>query len=146
MPNPRTLSPAPATGAHAFLDLLAETYADHDGSRAFAPLRVGPFQVAVQASARHRWCAPRAAVPPQDVVAWEVFITDAAGRAVGPRTHPWLFQRRPWVFHWLHDEPAEEVPVGRLVPAWVVQQLIEFLGGCARPVSNSPAPPPGPRG
>jgi hypothetical protein len=122
---------APAGGSVPFLALLTEVYSDESGARAFAPLRAGPYLVAVQASARHRWCRPRAAVPPAEVAAWEVLITDAHDRAVGPETHPWLFQRRPWIFHWLNAAPDEEVPVGRLVPAWVVEQLIDFLRGSA---------------
>jgi hypothetical protein len=128
MPNPQlTVPAAPAEIAAPFLGQLAEVFSDGSGARAFAPLRAGAYLLAVQASARHRWCEPRAAVPPAEVVAWEVLITDAQDRAVGPETHPWLFRRRPWVFHWLNTAPGEEVPVGRLVPTWLVQQLIDFL-------------------
>ncbi|HEX8691441.1 MAG TPA: hypothetical protein VF746_03275 [Longimicrobium sp.] len=139
MPNPQlTPASAQAGAREPFLDLLTEACADGNGGRVFAPLPAGTYLVAVQASALHRWCEPRAAVPPAAVAAWEVFVTDASGRAVGPATHPWLFRRRPWVFHWLNAAPDDEVPVGRLVPAWVVQQLLDFLRGSAPTASLAP--------
>jgi hypothetical protein len=115
-----------------FLGQLTETFRDAGGGRVFAPLAAGMYLVSVQASAAHRWCAPREPVPPEEVSAWEVFVTDPDGRPVGPETHPWAFRRRAWVFHWLNSHPDDEVPVGRMVPGEVVQLLLDFLAAAAR--------------
>ena len=114
------------------LGALRETFNDGAGARAFAPIAAGAYTVSIQASGTHRWCIPKEAAPPEEVVGWEVFITDARGAAVGPGTHPWLFRRRPWVFHWLNADPEEEVPVGRFVPTHVLQQLVDFLAAASR--------------
>lgn len=66
-----------------FRDHLVETSRAGD-VRSFAPLRLGEYQISVQASARHR-SIPRAAVPPHKVEVWEVAIFSREGRPMRPR-------------------------------------------------------------
>lgn len=103
--------------------------------RAFYPIRAGRYLVSIQASERAA-SDPQAAVPIEDVNAWEVAVfTDGSDgeepRSISPRAHPHLFRDARWRDRWVlpRDADAQEHPLwtGQFIPTAVVKDLLDCL-------------------
>lgn len=99
---------------------------DRDGSRrTFRPLPADRYRLSIQASGGHH-SEPKRIIPVEDYDRWEVTVYAADRSWVTPRTHPQLFQGRPWSRYWIEDTPGDAT-IGQYVPTEVVQTFYDFL-------------------
>jgi hypothetical protein len=89
-----------------------------DERRLFHPLDAGSYVVSVQASSDHA-SVPRAAVPADEVEAWEVAVFTGDGRRLDETSDPELLALpREWLRYWRGG-------IARRVPTAVVRVLLD---------------------
>ena len=93
--------------------------------RTFRPLSAGLYRLSIQASGGHL-SEPDGIVPVEDYDRWEVTVYGTDRSWVTPRTHPQLFEGRPWHHYWVEDTPGDAT-IGQYVPTEVVQTFYDFL-------------------
>jgi hypothetical protein len=89
-----------------------------DDRRLFHPLDAGEYVMSIQASAEHA-SLPRAAVPADEVEAWEVVVFTSDGRRLDETRDPELITLpREWLRYWRGG-------VARRVPTALVRVLLD---------------------